>query len=255
MRVELSPWPYPVWWAHRGAGKQAPENTLAACREGAAYGFRGFECDVKLSADEQPFLLHDDTLDRTTSGHGPAAALPWQALSQLDAGSWRGRRWAGEPPASLAAVLAFALHNGLAVNLEIKPNPGEAERTGRRVASDVVAAWRRGGVATALPPLLSSFQVAALAGARETAPDLPRALLLDSLWPGWLETALALGCVAVVVDHRQLDAAGIARAHGSGLRVLAYTVNEPAQVQRLLALAVDGLITDAVDRFAPTLTR
>ena len=59
------PWPYPRWIAHRGAGKLAPENTLAAFRSGASQGYRMFECDVKLSLDGVPFLLHDDTLVRT----------------------------------------------------------------------------------------------------------------------------------------------------------------------------------------------
>src|SRR6478736_5846185 len=90
-------WPYPRWIAHRGAGKLAPENTLAAFRLGAQHGFRMFECDVKLSADGVPFLLHDTTLDRTTSGHGSAAALPWGELARLDAGAWHGRLHAGEP--------------------------------------------------------------------------------------------------------------------------------------------------------------
>jgi glycerophosphoryl diester phosphodiesterase len=69
-----APWHYPRWIAHRGAGKLAPENTLAAFRLGAAHGWRAFECDVKLSADGVPFLLHDATLERTTSGQGTAGA-------------------------------------------------------------------------------------------------------------------------------------------------------------------------------------
>ena len=64
-------WPYPLWIAHRGAGKLAPENTLAAFRLGAAHGYRAFECDVKLSADGVPFLLHDAELDRTSNGQRP----------------------------------------------------------------------------------------------------------------------------------------------------------------------------------------
>ena len=83
----MAPWPYPRWVAHRGAGKLAPENTLAAFRLGASHGYRAFECDVKLSADGVPFLLHDATLQRTTSGHGRAADLPWSELARLDAGS------------------------------------------------------------------------------------------------------------------------------------------------------------------------
>ena len=73
----MGDWPYPFWIAHRGAGKLAPENTLAAFRLGAAHGWRMFECDVKLSADGVPFLLHDATLERTTNGQGLAGDKPW----------------------------------------------------------------------------------------------------------------------------------------------------------------------------------
>jgi glycerophosphoryl diester phosphodiesterase len=75
--VDFDHWPYPTWVAHRGAGKLAPENTLAAFRLGAFHGYRMFECDVKLSADGTPFLLHDDTLERTTDGVGTAGVLDW----------------------------------------------------------------------------------------------------------------------------------------------------------------------------------
>lgn len=70
--ITASSWPYPHWIAHRGAGKLAPENTLAAFRLGAQHGYRMFECDAKLSADGVPFLLHDATLERTTNGRGTA---------------------------------------------------------------------------------------------------------------------------------------------------------------------------------------
>ena len=81
-------WPYPRWIAHRGAGKLAPENTLAAFKRGASRGWRMFECDVKLSADGEAFLLHDAELERTTNGHGLAGSLPWAELARLDAGGW-----------------------------------------------------------------------------------------------------------------------------------------------------------------------
>ena len=79
----LAPWPYPRWIAHRGAGKLAPENTLAAFRLGAQYGYRMFECDAKLSADGVPFLMHDATLQRTTNGRGTGGDLPWSDLAQI----------------------------------------------------------------------------------------------------------------------------------------------------------------------------
>ena len=104
----MKDWPYPRYVAHRGAGKLAPENTLAAMREGYAHGYRMVEFDVKLSADGVPFLLHDDTLDRTTDGAGPAGALPWSALATLDAGSWHSATYAGEPLPTLRWLLSRA---------------------------------------------------------------------------------------------------------------------------------------------------
>ena len=242
-----APWPYPRWIAHRGAGKLAPENTLAAFRVGAAHGFRAFECDVKLSADGVPFLLHDATLERTTSGSGAAAALPWSELSRLDAGSWHSRTWAGEPVASFAAIARFCLRNAFALDVEIKPSPGVERQTGRIVAATAAALWAD----AAVPPLLSSFRPDALEGAREGAPALPRALLLDSLRNGWLDEARGLDCVAVVFNHALVDAELLASVHGAGLRTCVYTVNDPAEARRLDAIGIDGIVTDAVDRFSP----
>ncbi len=243
----MTPWPYPLWIAHRGAGKLAPENTLAAFRLGAAHGYRGFECDAKLSADDVPFLLHDATLERTTAGRGVAGSLPWGELAGLDAGAWHSRAYAGEPLPTLASIASYCITNGFALNIEIKPTPGHELHTGRVVAAAAARLW----AAETVPPLLSSFQPEALKGAQEAAEPLPRALLLDTLWPGWLEAARALGCRAVVTHHALMDAGVLAGLRGAEMRALVYTVNETADARRLLALGIDGLITDAVDRFAP----
>ncbi len=242
----MNDWPLPLWIAHRGAGKLAPENTLAAFRAGAAHGYRAFECDVKLSADGVPFLLHDSTLDRTTPERGNAGERPWAELSCIDAGSWHSRAFAGEPLPSLAAIARYVQRNGFALNLEIKPTPGLEHTTGVAVGKACRALWD--GVST--PLLFSSFRPDALLGAKEGAPEIARALLLDTLWPQWQDAAQSLGCVAVVTNHTLMNADLIAQLHGAGLRALCYTVNEAADARRLLALGIDGLITDAVDRFA-----
>ena len=247
----MTPWPYPLWIAHRGAGKLAPENTLAAFRLGATHGYQAFECDVKLSADGVPFLLHDATLGRTTSIRGDAGSLSWDALSRLDAGGWHGRSYAGEPLPTLDAVAAYCLRNGYSLNIEIKPSPGRERETGEVVARAAAALWRNSGSL----PLLSSFQPDSLAGALDAAPELPRALLLDSLRSGWFEQALELECSAVVAMYALFSPALIARLHEAGMRALAYTVNDPASARWLLAMGIDGIITDAVDRFSPADTR
>jgi glycerophosphoryl diester phosphodiesterase len=241
----MAPWPYPFWIAHRGAGKLAPENTLAAFRLGAQYGYAAFECDVKLSADDVPFLLHDATLARTTGVEGVAGDRPWTELSRLDAGGWHSRGYAGEPMATLAAVAHYVRRNRFLLNIEIKPTPGHEERTGRLVAHQAVRLWE--GEST--PPLLSSFRAASLAAARAAQPSLPRALLLDDMPDDGFEQARALDCVAVVANQKLWTAERVERLHGAGLRALAYTVNDEAMARHLTALGLDGLITDAVDRF------
>lgn len=242
-----APWPYPFWIAHRGAGKLAPENTLAAFRVGASHGFRAFECDVKLSSDDVPFLLHDATLDRTSHQRGEAGSRTWSELSQVDVGEWHSRAYAGEAPPSLAAIARFVQSNGFDLNIEIKPTPGTEQHTGRVVGRHVTAMW---GHAPRWP-LFSSFQPLALAGAQETAPQVPRALLLDSLWDGWLAVAQRLGCCAIVTNYGVMDGQLLAQARGAGLRALVYTVNDPSPAAWLSQLGVDGIITDAVDRFSP----
>lgn len=240
-------WAYPRFIAHRGAGKLAPENTLAAIRHGASFGYRMFEFDVKLSGDGKAVLMHDATLDRTTSGSGRVDALTMGELAALDAGSWHGPAYAGEPIPTLAAVARYTQANGFLVNIEIKPVPGAEHRTGAAVALDALSLWK----GAAVPPLLSSFSEEALAAARDVAPGLPRALLLDKLPADWLERLKRLDCVALDANHRELDDQVIAAAHAAGFKVLCYTVNDPQRARDLVSWGLDGLITDAVDQIAP----
>ncbi len=242
-------WPYPKWIAHRGAGKLAPENTLAAFKLGASHGYRMFECDVKLSSDGIPFLLHDRTLDRTTSGKGTAGELSWNALSLLDAGCWHSRGFAGEPLPTFANIAQFCLKNGHSLNIEIKPTPGQEAETGKVVAEHTAKLWKDAQI----PPLLTSFHPESLKAAQAAAPHLPRGLLLDTLWKGWLETALVLDCSAIVCNHALWDTSTVTQAKSAGFRCLSYTVNDEWAAQRLLDLGTDGIITDRVDLFSPSL--
>ena len=245
--MTLHAWPYPRWIAHRGAGKLAPENTLAAFQVGASHGYRMFECDVKLSADGVPFLLHDATLERTTSGLGIAGEKTWGQLSKLDAGSWHSSAFANEALPTLAVIARYCLDNHYFLNIEIKPTPGHEAATGSAVADAAAELWPT----AAVPPLLTSFAPDALEAAQTAQPQLPRGLLLDRLWTGWLETALSLDCVAIVCNHRLWDTSSVTQAKSAGFRCLSYTVNDEASAQRLIDLGTDGLITDRVDLFHP----
>jgi len=237
------------WIAHRGGGDAAPENTLAAFETGLKAGFRAFECDVKLSADGVLWLLHDDTLDRTTDARGPAAPWRWDNLQLVDAGSWHGARFKGEPPASLDAVLDFAARHGAWLNLEIKPNPGQDEATGQAVAQRA-ARWAAQHP-QAPEPLLSSFSLPALRAARQAlaavGSALPLALLTEEYGARTLQTARGVHAAAVHTAWQQVGAAVVQAVHAAGLALRCYTVNDAAQARRLLALGVDGLFTDRLD--------
>ena len=240
-------WPYPRLVAHRGAGKLAPENTLTAMRVGHAHGYRMVEFDAKLSADGVAFLLHDATLERTTSGRGRADALPWRELSRLDAGAWHSAEYAGEPVPTLSAIAHWARAHGVACNIEIKPTPGRERETGAAIALDAATLWRDAEV----PPLLSSFSEEALAAARQAVPALPRALLADKLPVDWLARLAALGCVALDANHKLLSTDIVGLAHGAGCRVLCYTPNDPERIRVLADWGVDAIITDVIDQVAP----
>lgn len=243
----LAPWPYPRWIAHRGAGKLAPENTLAAFRVGASHGWRMFECDAKLSRDGVLFLMHDTRLARTTNGQGTGGDLDWGELAQLDAGAWHSRAFTGEPLPTLERIARWCMANHLHLNIEIKPTPGTELETGRAVARLAAHLWQ--GQASA--PLLTSFQPLALEGARDGASELRRGLLLDQAHPEWLATAHRLGCVAMVCNYALWNAETVQAAHAAGLRCLSYTVNDEWVAEHLWRLGTDGIITDRVDLFSP----
>ena len=251
----MQTWPYPFWIAHRGAGTLAPENTLAAFRLGASHGYRMFECDVKLSSDGLPFLLHDDTLERTTHAAsdtgGVAGHHPWHTLSQRDAGSWHSPAYAGEPLPTLEGIARFCIANGYFLNIEIKPTIGTERHTGEVVAQHAARLWRDSAVA----PLLTSFDIPALEGARAAQPELPRGLLIHALedqsWDQWLDHATRLQCQAIVCNYELWTAQAVTQAKVAGFRLLSYTVNDPHEAQRLLDLGTDGVITDRVDHFQP----
>ena len=246
MSVDFDHWPYPRRCAHRGAGKLAPENTLAAMRVGAGLRYRMFEFDVKLSGDGTLVLMHDAMVDRTTSSTGRLGSLTLGEIARLDAGSWHSPAYAGEGVPTLARVAAWLRANRLRANIEIKPCPGREVETGAAVALEARALWKDADV----PPLLSSFSEEALGSARRVAPELPRALLMHHLAPDWLERCRALGCVALDTNHEVLTRDVIEAAHAARLRVACYTVNDPDRAALLESWGLDCLITDAVDVIA-----
>lgn len=240
-------WPYPEILAHRGGGKLAPENTIAALRCGLAHGYRAVEFDVMLARDGVPVVIHDPYLGRTVAGAGHVYDYDAAELQAMDAGAWFGAQFKDEPVPTFAEFAGFCRANGIWMNIEIKPAPGFEAETGKVVALATRAMFAEGGEA----PLLSSFSETALAAARDAAPGLPRAVLFDTVPPDWQPRAHILGAVAIHCNHKRLDAALASAIKAAGFGLFCYTVNTPARARELFAMGVDGMCTDRIDLIAP----
>ena len=242
-------WPYPRVIAHRGGGGLAPENTLAAIRTGAQRGFAGVEFDVMLSRDSVPVLIHDDNLERTTNGAGAVANAAWTDLAALDAGSWFGAAFAGEPLPSYADAARLCVDMGLWANVEIKPAAGFERETGKLVAAMSGQLWR----AAPLAPLLSSFSMDALEAAAAAAPGLARGLLVKAIPDDWRDAVLRLGCVSLHCSLKHLSRVQARAVKDAGCALLCYTVNDPATARELFGWGVDAVVTDRLDLIPPGL--
>ncbi len=240
-------WPYPRVIAHRGGGSLAPENTLAAIRKGKNLGFEGVEFDVMLAADSIPVLIHDETLERTTTGRGAVAQMPSAALAALDAGSWFGSAFSGEPVPRYAEAVRLCLDLGIWANVEIKPVHGHEHDTGRIVAALSAELWRSARIA----PLLSSFSIVALEAAVAAAPGLPRGLLVDEIPQGWRDRLAQLDCVSLHCDFKRLTMGQARAVKEAGYALLCYTVNDPATARELFVWGVDAVVTDRLDLIPP----
>ena len=242
-------WIYPKFLAHRGGGKLAPENTLAALRCGLEHGFRAVEFDVMLARDGVPVVMHDPYLGRTVTGSGNVFDYDAAELIGMDAGAWFSSQYVGEPVPLFTQFVDFCKANDIWMNIEIKPAPGFEAETGRVVASLTRALFgpEAGQDNLARVPLLSSFSALALAAAQTAAPDVPRAFLLDTLVPDWEQQARALGVVAIHTNQKHLNAAQAAAVKQAGFGLFCYTVNDPARARELLSWGVDGMCTDRID--------
>ncbi|MEI7431031.1 MAG: glycerophosphodiester phosphodiesterase [Betaproteobacteria bacterium] len=235
-------WVLPRVFAHRCGGALAPENTLAGLRISAAMGVKAVEFDVMLSADGTPWLIHDETLERTTNGCGRVCETPDRVLQTLDAGAFRHPSFAGEPLPTLDSAARLCRNLGLLVNLEIKPAIGFETITGEVVARKILDLWQG-----APWPLVSSFSHQALVAARCVAPQLPLGCLWERSAENWLTRhdaldAFSLHCAADQLTDDVLETAG-----ARGIPVLCYTVNDRAAAVGLLARGVTSLFSDRID--------
>lgn len=226
--------------AHRGNSAVAPENTLAAVRSALALAPAPdfVEIDVHRSADGALVVIHDATLDRTTSATGRVAELPLGAIRDADAGysAEFGDAFRGERVPELYEVLDAVSATTTSVMIEVKAR-GIGDRVARLLAD-------RGELGR---HLIASFHPDVLVAASMAAPKASTLYLADDASPEEIELAARIGADVVGFGQKGLTAAAVHTAHKKGLAVWAWTVNEPARASELLAMGVDGVISDRVD--------
>ena len=227
--------------AHRGAPRNAPENTLPAMREAARLGARWVEVDVKLTADGKPVIIHDDTVDRTTNGRGLVAGLTLAEIRGLDAGI--GTQHAGTRVPTLEELIETVVELDVGLQLELKPTAGDDVETAE-IALDVLASlWPIGRRKL----FLSSFSIRSLQAARRIMPDVPRAFAV--MVPPRNPRALLeetdcqiLHCLGDLLTDEALAILG-----DSGIEYAVAVINDRATATRLLAAGAQTILSDIPD--------
>ncbi|MFP3895409.1 MAG: glycerophosphodiester phosphodiesterase [Anaerolineales bacterium] len=229
----------PLIIAHRGASAVAPENTLAAFRAAVEAGADGIEMDVMRCHSGELMVVHDDTVDRTTDGSGLVRTISKDSLRMLDAGSWFGPEHAGQRIPTLDDVLPF-VEGGIRLNIEIKSQGLRSEGLEEEIADMIRAREYEDRI------LISSFNPLVLMRLRNVAPEIQRGLLYT---PGSLRSSPRIWRhlvqpQALHPHHSVVDEEYIRWAKENGYRVNVWTVNEAERMREMIALDVDGIITD-----------
>jgi glycerophosphoryl diester phosphodiesterase len=231
--------------AHRGASGYAPENTMTAFRKAVELGATFIETDLQLTRDSYLVALHDVSLERTTNGRGSVREHTLEELRALDAGAWFGPQFAGERIPTLKEILEFALEADVVFYLEVKP----AGTWG--VEHALVNVLREARVAAHTAVL--SFDPRALANVQRHDPTLISGLLFDKPMENPVDAAWEVGARQLAPRADVVTAEMVKQAHASGLQVVTWTVNEPADMRRALDAGVDGIMTDYPDRLVSVL--
>jgi glycerophosphoryl diester phosphodiesterase len=244
--IKVRRWYHPIMLkiAHRGASGYAPENTMAAFRLAAEMGAKFIETDLQLTRDAKIVAMHDATVDRTTNGRGRISKMSLVELRGLDAGvkflSVDGKSYKGERVPTLDEILQFARTADVTFYLEMK------ESQGWGFEQSLVGALRRADAMNRV--VIMSFDADVLATVRRIEPALATGFLCEKPTTQLIEKAVALGVKQFLPRADRISPELIAAAHRVNLPVVVWTVNEIEDMQAVIALGVDGIISDYPDR-------
>ncbi|WP_106497252.1 glycerophosphodiester phosphodiesterase [Lentibacillus sp. Marseille-P4043] len=227
--------------AHRGASRLAPENTMPAFELAYKLGADAIETDVQLTKDNVPVIIHDEHVRRTTNGKGYIKNFTFQALQQLDAGSWFSQKYAGATIVSLDEFLQWIKPKSLYLNIELKNNKIDYTN----IETIVYEKLRQYQLINRT--ILSTFNPASVKRTHELHPDINVALLTSRRNRYLVRDAKQLGATALHVKYRLLNQSLIDACHEENMPVRVYTINRSIRMQRCFTLESDGIFTDVPD--------
>lgn len=243
--------------AHRGAAGLAPENTLAAFRMAIELGVDGTEMDLQVTKDGAVVIIHDDSMDRTTDGRGRVGDLTLAEIKRLDAGAKFSSAFRGERIPTLREVIDLVKASGterFRLNLEVKFADGR-EGEPADLEERVLAVLTETGFLDRV--ITQSFHHPSAAKMKRLAPRIPAGLLVGQRWqPADPVAAVRDHRVDYYAPHHSLVTPELLRTlHDAGIPVVTWTVNDPADMRRLIAMGLgalpgDGMISDFPDRLA-----
>ena len=255
---------HPLVIGHRGAAGVAPENTLLSFERALADGAQILESDIHLSRDGIPILLHDPDVERTTDGEGHAAALELEALKRLDAGHGFEDEHGGHPYRGRGLRIAtleeaFDAFPGARFNLEVK----SADPRAIRATLDLVVSYERSDrtlLAAGEDPIMQGLRKALRdhparpavgASVSEIVAAIRSALSDEPMPPGVMALQIPPSFMGEPLVTREL----VSHAHAAGVEIHVWTINDLDEIESLLALGVDGIVTDHPGRMAKWLGR
>ncbi|MDW8029212.1 MAG: glycerophosphodiester phosphodiesterase family protein [Armatimonadota bacterium] len=232
----------PMLIAHRGFSGRYPENTLRSFSEALKLPVDAIELDVRRTKDGVLVVIHDETVDRTTNGKGKVRDLTWSEIQKLDAGSWKGKEFAGERIPKLEEALEL-VDGQKVVFLEIK----EPDTTGQ-----VVETLRRLNALSWVK--IGSFHSQAIATAKKLEPEIPSSLIgsakvgaNDETFNAFVKEALRNGANSITVNYAGLTSERIRYCHQRFIFVGTWTVNNPEIAKRMIKMGVDAIASDFPD--------
>jgi glycerophosphoryl diester phosphodiesterase len=229
---------------HRGASAYAPENTLASFNLAFDMGADGIELDASVTRDGVPVVIHDNRVDRTTDGHGAISEMTLAEVKRLDAGARFGDRFRGEKIPTLAEVLNGPGKRGI-VNIELKS--GKLSNVGLETAAIAQAIEQTDAVDRVI---VSSFNHFALHRIHALDADLPLGFLYFNRVPISFPYAAARPLASPTALHPRfvIVTSGFMKwARGKGYKINTWTVDDPDEMRRLIALGIDSIMTNKPD--------